>query len=1403
MNTELVCVMASLGFSEGDKYFKGADCFESLKDLIRFLRREDETCNIRRQMGDARLLQKDLIPILMHYGDDDEMVDIVMRLLVNLTSPADICFNKHTAEAEEGVGRNKVTHKYQTKYLQVVSYLQDYKQAFTDEKVLASVGAQLGRILQMDFEDRGEDETLLFERMLLLLRNMLHVPASPNEEKRTDDDASLHDQILWSMHLNGIDDLIVYISSSPDEERWVMHAIEIVQLMLRELTPEKLAQSSKNRTESEKAEDTKALLLAREKENIHKKVAGKKMTSSRHSRFGGTFWVKNMKGVGNKNTLVQHHHVASVDDISSDHKKFKAKVPKRRQAAKETVIERTSTLNIRLFLKEFCDKFLENSYNHLMRIVKANVVAKRSQENDDTYYLWSLRFFMAFNRAHSFKVEYVRETLNMDTFHYVLKQINTYYDNFFMHKRGGWEPWQKRLHLSIQAYKELLTYISHMDKSNDHVLKDASSVMKNNVFYHEEYRSVFLMLLRHFDQSKQTKKYIGDLIDTFHVFLKLLEMFCKNKGTLLVKSKKRVAKRRRKTKAQQQAAVQMTAEQLDELWENDLAPNLSALIQGHDALPTDVSSPFDISSDVPVEEQRINAMINIQDHLRSGRCGEGVALLRAARECWPDEEKFGTENIQPENEFMVVRNILFQELERPAFQEENEEEEGNEEVEEEEGEEEEMPSVRSVEREFHLQQFLTSLASPHIIIPYNYLLKSFKTNTPFTNHAIIKVMHRVAVDLKYPEMLFQLSLFLTFKQIFDTQTSQFKELATFAKYIISKFVDATTKKPNMFVETLFWKGGGDCYQLSEREPVAREGASNKAREKWTFEDEEELKTLFDQYKKSEDVVGEILKSVTDKDRTRRQITNKLVRLRLVENSKQLQQPKKPKARDWLEEQTEELHRLYDEFKPSDDPVGNIMNALTFNKSKNAIIKQLLATGKVSDRKELHKKRKKKNREFKELVNNEKEVDSDSDSSSSSGSSDDSDEEDNEMPVEKEASHSRSLNISEESEEDETLSNLTTLVDLSKHVKENGYSQQIIWLQTRLRRAAEGREEDSDWYAVPLLTMTEEDENALHDKFFKKLLKMIGVKPPEDEQEAFWRIPDNLSPDNLRRFADELDNKTARDSTNNTSTAPQEVTTAVAKKDKNENTSASPRKTSLKNARKEKLKLLMEKRREEKLQEEKSRKERRNDRDTKQKKNKEIISKKKVAEKKTWDSSSSDDDNLIISERENSNTKRMSRGLAFLDSDDESDDDASLGAKKNLFLDETSKKVESEQNEDMPVNKDDSKGVKRGRQLSDSDEGEDEPVASKKKKKKRIVEEEEEEIENETQDVDDSIPLRDLLAQSVNTTDDATEKIKGDRDNSNVTTKLDHSMETGGESLEHEESALNFSLRISDDEDVIR
>ena len=55
------------------------------KDLIRYLRRDGEVCQIRRILGGARVLQNDLVPMLKQYKDDDSLFDLLVRLLVNLT----------------------------------------------------------------------------------------------------------------------------------------------------------------------------------------------------------------------------------------------------------------------------------------------------------------------------------------------------------------------------------------------------------------------------------------------------------------------------------------------------------------------------------------------------------------------------------------------------------------------------------------------------------------------------------------------------------------------------------------------------------------------------------------------------------------------------------------------------------------------------------------------------------------------------------------------------------------------------------------------------------------------------------------------------------------------------------------------------------------------------------------------------------------------------------------------------------------------------------------------------------------------------------------------------------------------------------------------------------------------
>lgn len=63
---------------------------------------------------------------------------------------------------------------------------------------------------------------------------------------------------------------------------------------------------------------------------------------------------------------------------------------------------------------------------------------------------------------------------------------------------------------------------------------------------------------------------------------------------------------------------------------------------------------------------------------------------------------------------------------------------------------------------------LFRLANPGIVQPYCWLLLFYEENNPKTNHYIVKMLHRIAVDLKMYPMLFQLSLFVVFNKILNS-----------------------------------------------------------------------------------------------------------------------------------------------------------------------------------------------------------------------------------------------------------------------------------------------------------------------------------------------------------------------------------------------------------------------------------------------------------------------------------------------------------------------------------------------------------------------------------------------------------------------------------------------------------
>lgn len=63
-------------------------------------------------------------------------------------------------------------------------------------------------------------------------------------------------------------------------------------------------------------------------------------------------------------------------------------------------------------------------------------------------------------------------------------------------------------------------------------------------------------------------------------------------------------------------------------------------------------------------------------------------------------------------------------------------------------------------------QLLFRFAKPKILQNCYLLLKEFDTNSAYTNHAVVKLLHRITYDCKYSALMFQVSVFRVFQKIF-------------------------------------------------------------------------------------------------------------------------------------------------------------------------------------------------------------------------------------------------------------------------------------------------------------------------------------------------------------------------------------------------------------------------------------------------------------------------------------------------------------------------------------------------------------------------------------------------------------------------------------------------------------
>ncbi|XP_063619541.1 protein timeless homolog [Cydia splendana] len=1096
------------------KYLIDDYTLNTVKDLIRYLRRDGEDHEIRRHFGQTKVLQTDLIPMLIDHWENTELFDVTLRLLVNLTNPALLLYR------EEVPTERTARHNY----LLILLHLQNYKEeAFTKVETWNVFAKKLTKILEIDWSERDEDTGLIIERILILIRNVLHVPSDLDKERRPENDASVHDQVLWALNQSGILDIILYMSSE-NEKQYFMHILEIISHLLREQNPTSLADAALQRSADEKLRDEQELLTIRMSENKQRLNKVKQFSTSRHSRFGGTYVVQNMKSIS-ENEIICLKPLNKISNLDfSGGKKSNLVKPKNRRPVESGTMERRSAFAIRLFLKEFCIEFLNSAYNPLMHYVKDVLVRSKAQQNDESYYLWAVKFFMEFNRGHDFQVGLVSETMSVPMFHYVQQQMEKYYDMIKVEKKK-FAVWVRRLHLALRAYKELLNTLLAMDKSTDPSVKESAKVLKSNIFYVLEYREFILTTCLSYDENKMPRSYLVDLVETVHLFLKMLEHYVKKTGLVVQKKVKRKAKSKKKKRAVERPQPSQQVEIPE--WEELRAQLAVVLGAGVDECPP----PFDAASDQTVDQQKETCMKNIQRHMREHKFEDAVGMLRAAREVWPEDGIFGATDIQQEEELEMLETIYGTDLgvEVPEVIEENNQE--NTEDEEDEEEEEER-SAAIVETDFDFNDFVQRFCSPKVVSACASLLDGYEKNLPHTNHCIAKMLHRIAWDSKRPAMMFQASLFLVFQKILNDPMPQFKELEKFAIFILRKFTEVAQKNPKVFIELLFWTNSKDAIDIECGYDLYSDQKDRVGKGTWSEEQEEELRNLYMENQSNpqtdQDVIDWILENLIDQTRTRRSVIKKLKELGLIfraptkRSNKERQRDKVPK--EFSEEEDEMLRQLWEEFGDSIDPMLLIMGRMPRRRPKRSFVERMLELGIIQDKKQCRRKRQKgmkSNGEVKGNSDNDKSSDSSSSESSAHSDSDDDGSRPSSpvtMKPVKKTVKAKEVSKKKPAKKQIQLS-ANEIAKLLVSTVDDGLTEPLKWVAESLEEVALDQEAegfDPTAEGIPLLPLSSECVDAMENELFKKVLMGIGIMPPSDEQEAYWRIPSSLHFETIRK-----------------------------------------------------------------------------------------------------------------------------------------------------------------------------------------------------------------------------------------------------------------------------------------------
>lgn len=179
-------------------------------------------------------------------------------------------------------------------------------------------------------------------------------------------------------------------------------------------------------------------------------------------------------------------------------------------------------------LKEFTVDFLLKGYGYLVADLHSKLLNDYQLSIDTSHFFWLVTYFLKFAAQLELDLEHINSVLSFDIISYLTYEgVNLCEQLELTSRQKGTDlkPYLRRIHLVVTAIREFLQALN-VYKRSTHLSQEDKEYINNlqmQIGRTEDLRHLFVLLLRCYNPSFQSRQYLQDLVVTNHILLLSLD----------------------------------------------------------------------------------------------------------------------------------------------------------------------------------------------------------------------------------------------------------------------------------------------------------------------------------------------------------------------------------------------------------------------------------------------------------------------------------------------------------------------------------------------------------------------------------------------------------------------------------------------------------------------------------------------------------------------------------------------------------------------------------------------------------------------------------------------------------------------------------------------------------------